>query len=168
MSLLEESSCLLRDGQQPSRKAHYGINVRRETSGDFVAFALDLVELPRRDRVLYTWSHGIDPDLDEVQQLYGLIQKAILELDTTLGRWQIRVGSIEGQKGAMPRVAVGWTLMKELVESRSGKAWMGMSAPRGMSEPPSYDHVLAQLRDVDNFYLSCSPLVRPSGAWVYA
>lgn len=95
MPLSEEPHRLLVNGRQPGTKEHYQIMVRREVSGSFIAIALDLAVMPLRERVLYTWSAGIDPDLDHLGQTYGLIQKALIDLDRTLSRWQIKIASME-------------------------------------------------------------------------
>lgn len=158
MSLSEEPHRLFVDGRPPGAKEHFLIFVRREVSGDFIALALDLVMQPWRERVLYTWSVGIDPDLDHLGQTYGLIQKALLDLDRTLSRWQSRIGQVEVNKGAIPRWSVAWMLLKELVEAR-GETYTGMRAPIGMHEPPDDDDVLMDLLGVDSLYLCCSPMV---------
>lgn len=158
MSLCEESHRLLVDGRSPHAKAHFLIFVRRGVSGDFIAIALDLVMQPNRERVLYTWSAGIDPGLDHLGQTYGLIQKALIDLDRTLARWQIRIAIVEANHGAVPRRSVEWQLLKELVEAR-GEVYTGMRAPIGLREPPDHDHVLTELIGVSSLYLCCSPMV---------
>lgn len=168
MSLREESDRLLVDGRSPSATEHYLMLVRREVGGDFVAVALDLVMQPWRERVLYTWSAGIDPDLDELSQLYGLIQKALIDLDRTLSRWQIKIASVDANAGAIPRWSVGWMLLKELTEDSRREPYTGMRAPIGMREPPDYDHVLMELIGVDNLYLHGSPIVGRGGARIFS
>lgn len=58
-------------------------------------------------------------------------------------------------------------LLKELTEDSRREHYMGMRAPIGMREPPSYDHVLMELIGVDNFYLRCSPIVGRGGARIF-
>jgi hypothetical protein len=120
-TLRENKQVLRRDGREPSRVGAYTLHLIREGEGAEKTIKIVLRCQPWPE-VLWEWSKALDPDLDEVSEIIGLIETALLELDGVLGFYRSRITSVEVKIKHVPQRNAKRFFMDLVLQGQGGQS----------------------------------------------
>ncbi len=119
--LRENLHKLRQDGRNPRPVGAYTLALIRGEDDGEIAIVLELRREPGPD-ILWTWSKMLDPQLDEISQILGLIMNAIAEFDDAMSIYSGRVTTLRATMGHMPQRDVTLFLEGELKRAQGNQS----------------------------------------------